>query len=32
MRIMPLSQVVQAHELIQSRSGTGKIVLDPKQI
>ena len=28
-RIMPLSQAVQAHELIESRSGIGKIILDP---
>jgi NADPH2:quinone reductase len=31
-RIMPLSQAVQAHELIESRSGIGKIILDPTQI
>ena len=29
---MPLSQAVQAHELIESRSGIGKIILDPTQI
>src|SRR6185503_8832753 len=28
-RIMPLSQAVQAHELIEAREGLGKIVLDP---
>lgn len=28
-RIMPLSQAVQAHELIESREGLGKIILDP---
>src|SRR3954471_1502916 len=28
-RIMPLSQAVQAHELIESRAGIGKIILDP---
>lgn len=28
-QIMPLSQAVQAHELIESRGGIGKIVLDP---
>jgi len=26
---MPLSQAVQAHELIESRAGIGKIILDP---
>ena len=31
-RIMPLSQAVQAHELIESRSGIGKIILDPTKI
>jgi NADPH:quinone reductase-like Zn-dependent oxidoreductase len=31
-RIMPLSQAVQAHELIESRTGIGKIILDPTQI
>jgi NADPH:quinone reductase-like Zn-dependent oxidoreductase len=28
-RIMPLSQAVQAHELIEARDGIGKIILDP---
>jgi NADPH:quinone reductase-like Zn-dependent oxidoreductase len=28
-RIMPLSQAAQAHELIEGRSGIGKIILDP---
>ena len=28
-RIMPLSQAVQAHELIEGRGGIGKIILDP---
>lgn len=28
-RIMPLSQAVQAHELIEGRGGLGKIILDP---
>jgi len=31
-RIMPLSQAVQAHELIESRAGIGKIILDPTKI
>ena len=31
-RIMPLSQAVQAHELIESRTGIGKIILDPTKI
>jgi len=30
-RIMPLSQAVRAHELIESRTGVGKIILDPTQ-
>ena len=28
-RIMPLSQAVQAHELVESRAGIGKVILDP---
>jgi NADPH:quinone reductase len=28
-RIMPLAQAAQAHELIESREGLGKIILDP---
>jgi NADPH:quinone reductase-like Zn-dependent oxidoreductase len=28
-KIMPLSQAVQAHELVESREGLGKVVLDP---
>src|SRR3954469_17811905 len=31
-RVMPLSQAVQAHELIESRTGIGKIILDPTKI
>ena len=30
-RIMPLSQVVKAHELVESRGILGKIILDPTQ-
>ena len=29
---MPLSQAVQAHELVESRGGLGKIILDPTQL
>jgi len=29
---MPLSQAVQAHELVESRAGIGKILLDPTQL
>jgi NADPH:quinone reductase-like Zn-dependent oxidoreductase len=28
-RIMPMSQVVQAHEWVESRGGIGKVILDP---
>jgi len=31
-RIMPLSQAVQAHELVESRGGLGKVILDPTQL
>ena len=31
-RIMPLSQAVQAHELIEAREGLGKIILDPTKV
>jgi NADPH:quinone reductase-like Zn-dependent oxidoreductase len=31
-RIMPLSQAVQAHELVEARAGLGKIILDPTQL
>jgi NADPH:quinone reductase len=29
-RVMPLSQAAQAHELVESRTGIGKVLLDPK--
>lgn len=29
-RVMPLSQAAQAHELVESRAGIGKVLLDPK--
>ena len=28
-RVLPLSEAVKAHELIEAREGLGKIVLDP---
>ena len=31
-RVLPLSQAPQAHELVESRSGIGKVVLDPTQL
>jgi NADPH:quinone reductase-like Zn-dependent oxidoreductase len=31
-RIMPLSQAVAAHELVESRDHIGKIILDPTQV
>ena len=31
-RILPLSDAVQAHEIVAARSGVGKVVLDPTQI
>jgi len=31
-RVMPLSQAAQAHELVESRGGLGKVILDPTQL
>ena len=31
-RVMPLSQAVQAHELVERRGQIGKIILDPTQV
>jgi len=31
-RIMPLSQAVAAHELVESRAGIGKVILDPTKL
>ena len=31
-RMMPLSQAAQAHELVESRGGLGKVILDPTQL
>jgi len=31
-RIMPLSQAPQAHEWVESRTGLGKVILDPTQL
>lgn len=30
-RIMPMSQVAQAHEWVETRGGIGKVILDPKK-
>ncbi len=29
---LPLSQAVAAHELVESRGGIGKVILDPTQL
>jgi NADPH2:quinone reductase len=31
-RIMPLSEAPKAHELVESRGGLGKVILDPLQL
>jgi NADPH:quinone reductase-like Zn-dependent oxidoreductase len=31
-RILPLSEAVQAHEIVDARAGIGKVILDPTQI
>jgi NADPH:quinone reductase-like Zn-dependent oxidoreductase len=30
--VLPLSQAPRAHELVESRSGIGKVILDPTQL
>jgi NADPH:quinone reductase-like Zn-dependent oxidoreductase len=31
-RVLPLSEAVQAHEIVAGRSGIGKVVLDPTRL
>jgi NADPH:quinone reductase-like Zn-dependent oxidoreductase len=31
-RILPLSEAVRAHELVEARTGIGKVVLEPTRL